>query len=393
MATILASWELGRGYGHLAGLAPAARALGDLGHLTVLAAREPGTAERLPDRPFARVVQAPLLGDAPPPETTLTYGAVVRDGGFADPIAAERLVHAWIGLFDALKPDALLAEHAPASLLAAHVVGLPAARLGIGFTVPPPSRPFASLIPWEQVSEAQRLESDRAADAVVRDVCRALGAPPLDGLADLLSRVPPYLATWPELDIYGPRPGARYYGSMGGFGGAARPEWPAGAGPKVFVYVSIGHRLSGPLAEALGALGWPVLWHSVEPPPGLPANIAYSSEPIDMRYALESADLQVGRAGHASLCDGLSFGRSQLMLPDTLETLLLAGRLSHQKLGVYAVEDETSARLAERLEQLASDREVATASAAFRDRYAAYRPEAAAAELARDLLEGWGLGR
>ena len=44
------------------------------------------------------------------------------------------------------------------------------------------------------------------------------------------------LATWPALDHYGARPGVTYSGVWGDDSGH-RPAWPAGEGPKVFLYL------------------------------------------------------------------------------------------------------------------------------------------------------------
>lgn len=390
MATILASWELGRGYGHLSALAPAARALAAFGHRTVLVAREPATAERLPDRPFAQVAQAPIYRRRGAPVATLTYATVIGDGGLNDPPSAARLVQHWLDIFAAVKPAGLLTEHAPASLLAAHVAGLPAVRLGMGFTVPPAESPLPSLLPWATTTEAARRGADRVADAVIEHVCRAYGKPAI-GLAELLGGAPPMLATWPELDIYGAREGLTYYGPLGGFAGAARPDWPAGEGPRAVVYHSKSHAAAGVLSATLAALGWPTLWHSADPPPVSAANILYSPEPLDMMHALGGASIEITHAAHGSLCDGLRAGVPQFMLPDTLESMLAAARLTRQSLGGFARDVPSVDALSEALRTVADDPRIAAAAAATRARYAAYRPQAAAAELARDVVRAFGI--
>lgn len=47
----------------------------------------------------------------------------------------------------------VIADHAPAALLAARTLGLPAATLDSGFSVPPPETPFPSLRPWLAVPQ------------------------------------------------------------------------------------------------------------------------------------------------------------------------------------------------------------------------------------------------
>lgn len=386
MATLLGTWELGQGYGHIAHLAPPAIALKARGHRMVVAARNPATARAAPGAPFADVLVPPIYQPASRPIETINYAQVIADGGFADSRAAIELVRHWLGIFDKVAPDAILAEHAPMSLLAAHVAGLRAAMLGAGFLVPPAQRPLPSLMPWADHGEADLLVADTAADAVVRDVCAAFGAPMLDGLAALLARGPAYLTTWPELDPYGPRKGVTYYGAMSGFRATATLPWPPGDGPRIFAYVPFLHPAAAVLREALTALGWPVLWHSAgaEAPP-LPANIVHSPIPLDMPATLSEAALLISRGGHATSCEAMLAGRPNLVLPDSLDTVLIGRRLGHEGLGLATLQRETAAMISA-IESLARDARIAARAEAAAARYARYRADVAAAQLADRMI-------
>ena len=389
---LLGTWELGFGYGHIAHLAPLAQALKARGHRMAVAARNPATAKAAPGEPFAEILTPPGYRPAKAERTpTLTYGQVIADGGMTDLPAAIELVRAWLALFDRVKPEAIVAEHAPASVLAAHVARLPVAMIGSGFMVPPASRPLPSLLPWTTAGEPERAAADAPADQVVREVCRAFGAPRLDGLAALLATTQPYLTTWPELDIHGPRRGATYYGPLGGFAGRARPDWPEAVGPRLFVYVPFEHPRAAELVEALGALGWPAVWHAARPPAvELPAHVRFSPEPVDLPHMLADAALIVGRAAHGTACQALIAGRPHLVLPDTLETMLMARQIVSRRLGA-AVTAPGAAAIRETIEALAADADIAAAAAAARARYGAYRPELAAAQLAEAIIGEFAL--
>lgn len=385
MATLLGTWELGQGYGHIAHLAPPAIALKARGHRMVVAARNPATALAAPGAPFADVLVPPIYQPTSPRVETISYAQVIADGGMADSRAAIEMVRHWLGIFDKVKPDAILAEHAPMSLLAAHVAGLRSAMLGAGFIVPPAQRPFPSLMPWADHGEAELLAAEAAADAVVRDVCAAFGAPKLDGLAALLSGAPAYLTSWPELDPYGPRKGVTYYGTMSGFRATATLPWPPGDGPRVFAYVPFAHPAAAALREALTALGWPVLWHSAgaDAPP-LPANIVHSPIPLDMPATLSEAALLISRGGHATSCEAILAGRPNLVLPDSLDTVLIGRRLSLNGLGLATLQREVPAMIAA-IERVAGDASLGAAKAAAA-RYVRYRADVAAAQLAERMI-------
>lgn len=391
MAMLLGTWELGFGYGHIAHLAPLAQALNVRGHRMSVASRNPATAAAAPGRPFAGIVAPPLY--RPPPREkrtpTLTYAQVIGDGGMTDLPAALELVHAWLLLFERTGAQAVIAEHAPMSLLAAHVAGLPAAMIGSAFMVPPAQRPLPSLLPWVTIAESDRHAADAPADAVVRELCRAHGAPLLDGVADLIAAARPHLTTWPELDIHGPRDGVTYYGPLGGFAGQARPAWPKAKGRRLFVYLPFEHPRAAELVAALSDLGWPAIWHAARAPAiELPRNIRYSPDPVDLPYLLEQAALLVGRGAHGTACQALARGTPQLMLPDTLETMLMARRIAAGRLGAVAEAGVDGLRAG--LERLTADAEVAAATAAAKARYARYRPELAAAQLADAIIRQFG---
>ena len=390
MAMLLGTWELGRGYGHIAHLAPLAQALNVRGHRMSVASRYPATAAAAPGQPFEEILTPPIYGRPRKRTPTLTYAQVIADGGMTDLPAALELVHAWLLLFERTAARGIVAEHAPMSLLAAHVAGLPAAMIGSGFMVPPARRPLPSLLPWVTIAERDRADADAPADAVVREVCRAHGAPPLDGVADLLAASRPHLTTWPELDSHGPRQGITYYGPLSGFAGQARPAWPRTKGRRLFVYLPFGHPRAAELIVTLADLGWPTIWHAARAPTiELPPNVRYAPDPVDLPHVLAQAVLLVGRAAHGTACQALARGTPHLMLPDTLETVLMARRIAAGRLGIVAGPGADGLRAG--LEQLVGDEAVAAATAATRARYAGYRPELAAAQLADSILVQFGL--
>lgn len=325
---LLATWELGLGYGHVATLAPIGRALRKGGHHLTLAARTPQTALRLERDAFDLVVQGPRFAGSAPRGETLTYGQVIAAGGLTDAAGAIPLVRQWLDAFERIQPALVLAEHAPLSLLAAHIAGLPARRLGPTFVAPRARDAGASLQPWAGHDAAELAAAQRPADQAVREVCRHFGAPEPAGLGALLAGAPLHSLAWAELDHYGPDATGFYYGPLIGIEADAHPEWPRGAGPRTLVYLPFDRPGSAIVARALGGLGWPVLWHSAVPPgEALPANILFSAAPIDLAAAGREAALYVGRGGYGASAKMLATGVPQLLLPDTLESLLLTYRL------------------------------------------------------------------
>lgn len=388
---LLATWELGLGYGHVATLAPICRALRGNGHRVTLAARTPETALRLERDAFDTVVQSPRFAGPVPVGETLTYGQVIAAGGMAQAASAIPLIAQWLALFERIGPDALLVEHAPISLLAAHIAGLPAVRLGSTFTAPPARAAGTSLLPWAGHNAAELAVAQRPADAAVREACRHFGAPALAGLGELLAGAPLHALAWEELDHYGPGAAGFYYGPLVGIDADARPEWPAGDGPRTLVYLPFDRPGAMVVAEALSLLGWPVLWHSASPPPAtLPGNIRYSAAPIDLGVVGREAALYVGRGGYGASAQMLGAGVPQLLLPDRLESLLLTYRL---RLAGVAHSQAVSAGVEpvrEALRRLAGSDHARLSAVRIAARYGDYTPAAMTQLLAQDVMLSLG---
>jgi UDP:flavonoid glycosyltransferase YjiC (YdhE family) len=388
MARLLACWELGLGNGHLGLLAPVARALADLGHESWLASRDvvtPGTLWADSTPPFARVVQAPLWVRQRVAVPTFSYGQVIGDAGFLGEEGMIEIVRAWLTLFDLVKPVAIYGEHAPASLLAAHVARLPSARVGSPFSCPPATNPMPSIMPWVRGPEAG---DDALANRVIRAVCRHFAAPMLGSVRELLATATPFVTSWPELDPNAGRRDSDYYGPMDGLALAAPPDWPeaAASSPRIFVYLPFERVQSAPLVEALAARGWPVVWVSTARFAGrLPDTIRHEVEPVDIGRALGEAQLFVTRVGHASSLDALRHGAPMLLLPDMLEAETHARQLEARGLGKRPAA-WTAPAIGEALDALVAEAAPErAAAAAVSAHYAKYDAPAIGALLARRM--------
>lgn len=386
MSRLLASWELGLGYGHISHLASAARGLAALGHQSLLASRDVVTPRVLVDRPFEKVVQAPIWLRQGATGVTRSYGQVIADAGFADDEGLIELVSAWLTLFVLVKPDAVYVEHAPASLLAAHVARLPAARLGTPFTCPVAKRPMPDITPW-LASDATGADADTVPDRVVRAVCRHFAAPMLAGIGELLATATPFVTSWPELSMPGAQRGdSALYGPLTGIGAATAPDWPIAPGPRVFVYLPFERDMARPLAEALGTRGWPVVWVCTTPPPfALPANIRHEIEPVDTSLALQKATIVASRGGHGICLDAIRAGCPHLMLPDRVETRTNALAVAAHGLGRLPTAWDPAV-IGSCLDAMALlDAPEVSACAAAAARHADYDAQAVTAQLGRDM--------
>ncbi len=159
---IVLAWELGANWGHARRLEALARVLTARGHEVHLVVQDLGAFDARSLRLWQAPVWSGLLRYSAtralgPPQR---YGDLLANLGLQDAQAITGLLRGWEALIDAIRPDALVADFAPAALLASRG-RLPRLATGTGFTVPPAHLdhfpPFPGATPAPLVSEASLL--------------------------------------------------------------------------------------------------------------------------------------------------------------------------------------------------------------------------------------------
>lgn len=330
MARILLAWELGGNGGHAAKLASLARALHAEGHHVSIAAQRPDAFRALRDLlPAIELRQAPLwpgllnhARDLPRLRQHQSFGDILADAGLADSGVLEFLLRAWQGLFSDLAPDLLVAEFAPAALLAASGK-IPRVALGTGFSLPP-----AHLPAFPPFTEGQPPVLEEAALLNVANHALArLGQAHLHHLPALMAAEATCPATFAALDPYGPH---RIAPPLPPF--LPAPPKPAKHRDSLFVYLPAQIPQIAPILKALlatASLGHRVFGHL----PGMPsterdsltaAGLDLSPTPLPLDAITERASLILAQGGLGLTSTALAAGIPLLLLPTDREKRLTA---------------------------------------------------------------------
>jgi len=318
---ILMAWELGAGLGHVTALLALARALRERGHEVTFALRAREHAARIAAEGFL-FMQAPA---GPPgsahPVRYRCYAELLLGEAFGSEAGALAAARAWRYIFSALRPQLLLADHAPAALLAARGFGLPAVTFSAPFTAPPQAARLPSFIPDLRIAACfDALLLDR-----LNAVQKALAAPPLQAAGELYSGAGQLMRSYPGLDCYGPRPAEHYVGAMEADAGTAAPAWPAGEGTRFLVYLRP--------APVLGALLDVFARHRVRVIAHIPGwsaagltapNVRVSPEPLRLSALLADCDAVASYGSNGMVAQAMAAGKPLLLLPTHVEQLLNA---------------------------------------------------------------------
>jgi UDP:flavonoid glycosyltransferase YjiC (YdhE family) len=334
MATILLTWELGSGIGHLMNLRPLGQELVKRGHRVVAAVRDLSRVDEIFAGTGISFMPAPIIPRQGPglAEPTLGFAHILGQSGFADERKVAALFAAWNTIFDCVRPDLVVADHSPTALLASRGRPIRRVNIGVGFFCPPDAFPlpiWASSGSTTTASSEVRYEQELTGQ--VNRLLEAHRRPKVQRLAQLFHEIDEVvLATYREFDHFGVRPNLRYWGHWP-FTPGVEPVWPAGSGPKVYAYLKPFPRLEELLKE-LGQSGFPTLVLSGGIDQALQARYAgptmrFERKPLDLRQVAAHCDLAVLNANHGTAAALLLAGKPCVLAPMYLEQLLFARKV------------------------------------------------------------------
>lgn len=342
MKRIVFCTELGGNYGHITGFIPLAERLRACGCELFFILRSTQYAYLL--GAGAQAIQAPLPKFLPARKEHLSYAGILSMIGYGTPIILSDYLGAWRNKLAAIKPDLVIADHAPTALLAAHSLGLRSAAIGTGFVIPPSESGFFPS--FNARTEFQSDSDETTILPVVNKVLSGVGIEPLQYLGQIFSPASRFLCSFPELDHYGVRGDADYWGPLYSDHIGEDYLWPSGAAPKIFAYVTPKITHLHPFLDALAELEGTKLVHI---PGGIgeysqkytDKGLVISSTPLRMESILPDADLVISQAGAglSSLC--AIYGKRHVMIPTQMEQHMLAQRMASQGLA-YAVKKNAS---------------------------------------------------
>jgi UDP:flavonoid glycosyltransferase YjiC (YdhE family) len=374
MPHLLLAWELGAAYGHLAHLRELSQQFRSRGASCEFAVRDLDGAGRFLDSALGEVHQAPMALAPPlrPLAQQTSYASLLYQCGWADPVGLAARVRAWRSLIRRSGCTRLVADHAPTALLASHTLGLPAAAIGNGFTLPPVRKPF----PPFNAAEPALLEANEAALlTLTNDALSRLALGPLPELQAIFEPVRPGLFTYPELDPYAPRAAADYLG-LPRLATGDTVSWGERRQPRIFGYLRPFPGLAT-LIEALAALPAQVLLRVAEVPPAefgrfARPGLVIVDHNVHLQQALQGSDVCISNAQHGTTLEMLLAGKPGLLLPDHRERELIAE--SARQLGAAivmpALQATTIERYQQALRQLLDDPSWTANARAFADRHA-----------------------
>ena len=291
----------------------------------------------------------------------------------ARPSNCGRWLNAWRSLYDLVRPDLVIFEHAPTAILATYAAGIRGVNIGTGFCCPPDRSPLPDWRPYLKNDRAQLDRDEAQVLAVINELLISWGQPPAEKVTDLYSRVNrTILATFPEIDHFGPRAGVEYWGTWSG-GLGQPPEWPTGEGRRVFAYLKPFAALPA-LLERLVKRRLPTVVFGPKIDAQTKARfqgetLRFASGPVELGAAGKWCDIAILNATHGTTASMLLAGRPILQIPLFLEQQLTANNVERMGAGLGADQSRPN-HVVEQFERLLAGSNYAAAAERFRLRHA-----------------------
>ena len=282
----------------------------------------------------------------PLPIQTKTVGAGIARShadllfnlGFGDPDNVAATLAGWRQALIELNPAAVFCDHADGALLAAYSLEIPALVIGNTFFHPPDESPFPAYELGIEVDEGRlSLIEDSVLDSI-NAALNALGAKPLERLADLYSYATRLVVSFAELDGYGLRSNIDYLGALGPIQRQAEPVWK-NSGTKAFCYFTKGRLPELDFVKQLQGAGYSLLLAV----PGIGKaeravlqkhGVSVIDRHVDLARVCAECRVVFSEGNHSTTSKILRLGRVPILLPRQIEQLFTANRLASQSLGI-----------------------------------------------------------
>lgn len=323
MKTVLFTWELGGGIGHVMSLSRFAARL-KRHDIRLLAAVKNLESARILRDTGVETFQAPqwpvdFLTDAErAAHSSATMNDLLTAFGLGDEDALSAMLRQWDGILKSARPDLVVADYAPASCLMSRGK-IPLLIAGNGYTLPPSEM---KRFPLMHRSYAPRCDEDKTLATVNRGL-RSAGRLPLERLPQVFEADARIVETFSLLDPYDTQRLEPANGPVFDSPPVARQQ----NADRVLVYLSRGYALHPDIVEALQPFAH---WLDIHAPELTAEQSAclhrggatVHPQPLVLRETLPLARLAVHLGGTGLAAEALAAGVPQLVLVTHIEQQL-----------------------------------------------------------------------
>ena len=258
--------------------------------------------------------------------------------GYAQPVALAGVVKAWCNILRQVCPAVVMADYAPALMLAARVLDIPVLEVGGGFCVPPLA-PQVQNFPGVKPQDPSRLAQADAALTSAFNQC--LGAYSNVAAVRCISDLqawPAYrvVCSPPELDHYGVRDNVTYAGMLKATPSVHHTGPQTTAWPRVVGYLKAGTPGLDSLIDHMVQAEIPALIYisgSASTEPRQLGCVTLTHQAINLPDAFDHAQVYLSNGGLHGVGLALQKGCWPVLVPEQAEQVAMARNLVQHNWG------------------------------------------------------------
>mgnify|MGYP001205979147 CR=1 FL=1 len=389
---VLMAWELGDGLGHTVKLSLVGEQLTRKGHHVGYALRNTQTAQTLEFDPAIEVYAAPAMSILNPEQrAAYDYSDLLLIRGYENSKRLDDRIDAWLRIFDRHKTDLVVADHAPCARLAAHIAGITSHAIGTGFAVPPLTSPLHPFIDPRDSDLPLQARLERRLDEAINGALKRYRKPEVERTVAIFIGGKRFLCTVEEIDGYKGRVDETFYGPLLRVSDGARPHWPDGEGPRVFIYLYQDAPLLPVALASLDRAGIATLVYqgnaaSDRKLEATGPNTIISNSPVNLSQ-LAGCDLVICQGGPSTLIISLLQGIPVLTYPRHVEQLMTCRQLLETGLGGMLTGVVKESQVLQTIESMINDESLRSRAEAFSSRYQSLITEGIAENIATSIID------
>lgn len=275
-------------------------------------------------------------------ELSPNFSHIMHRSGWDSPASAQYLICAWLNLFELIKPDLLILDHAPSAAIAAKIAGFDFRHIGNGFEIPPSAKPMPSILRWQKTPTIELNKCDNALNRVINSVFKYFGKEQESiEISQLFSPENSLIVGSPLSDHYGKRTSKWRYLNLTS---TVAPSLQSpnvrkqGKKPSLFFY------LNGDISNIADYLityshHFNMLGYLNNAPAGViakleSAGIECLKQMANLEQLLPMVDLVLCHGGAGTIAQALKAQKPMVLMPVHAEQMMSSYQLQHQKLAL-----------------------------------------------------------
>ena len=341
---ILICWEFGGGLGHYVPVTIMAKMFNEKDFNVTLVLKDLSRIEYFKLPPNIKCIKTPHIFNTVKDYTKLsTLSEILFVNGFNNEDNLKSTIDGWFEIFDIYKPDVIINDYSPFSVIASKIKNILSINVGTGFFIPPITKDILIFRKWETVN----IEKCRQTEKIVLENINNLFSNTkiqFESVIEAVRANTNFITSFPFIDHYSTE---REISEQNLFVGnivenelGFKYDWPDTDRKKIMIYIKKDYKYLRFILKELMKLNIDVLIFNDNFNKNIKelisnSNIYLSDDILNFDHNLNYVDLFICNAGNSGLIFSIKKEVPILVLPMHSEQYLLSEVIEENEIGIH----------------------------------------------------------